>query len=159
MGDVQTSQRETRLQVLFTEDRPHAPEHWTTQLPRLLEPMGVAAHKARTGHEAIRLAERVRFHAAVIDLGTPLGAPGGRASPNGAAGLWLLELFRRLPDRPPIVAVRGPQFSQGRAERLLGEALRLGVFSVVSKPVNVEQMLVVFRRLLDRKYQGCWPLN
>lgn len=170
------SQSSARLNVLITEDRPHAPEHWTGQLPRLLEPQGVAAYLARSGQEAIDLAQRVRIHAAVVDWSTPIGAGDWRASRNVGelndrgsdvsrgglgmtAGIWLLELFKRLPNHPPVVVVRGPAYSQRQFDRLMREALRLGVFSVVNKPVDLEQMLTVFRRMIDRRYRGSWPLS
>ncbi len=170
-------QSSARLNVLITEDRPHAPEHWTSQLPRLLEPQGVAAYLARSGHEAIDVAQRVQIHAAVIDWGTPIGAGDHRTtaetdsplqgfSGNASsgrlgmtAGLWLLELFKRLPNHPPVVVVRGPAYSQRQFDRLMREALRLGAFSVVSKPVDLEHMLTVFRRMIDRRYRGTWPLS
>ena len=151
----------SRLNVLITEDRPHAPEHWTTQLPRLLEPQGVAAYVARSGREAIDMAEEIEFHAAVVDWGTPIGNGSKSGRWQGVlfpgAGAWLLELFRRLPNQPPVVLVRGPAFSQRQFDRLMREALRLGAFSVVDKPVDLEQMLTVFRRLIDRRYRGHWP--
>ena len=61
------TQPSSRLNVLITEDRPHPPEHWTSQLPRLLEPQGIVAYLARSGREAIDLAERV--HATLIASG------------------------------------------------------------------------------------------
>jgi len=155
--------RQAKLNVLLTVDRPHAPEHWTVQLPRLLEPQGVVSYVAQSGHEAIDFAESVQFHAAVIDMGTPWSCgdsfptPVGAFDKGGPAGLWLLELWRRLPDRPPVVVIGGPAISQRQLERLLREALRLGVFSVVNKPINLEKILAVFRRLLDRQYRGYWP--
>jgi hypothetical protein len=70
-----------------------------------------------------------------------------------------LVLFRRLPNRPPVVVVSIPTYTPRQLEQLLREALRLGVFSVVNKPVDLEQMLTVFQRLVDRQYRGCWPLR
>ncbi len=148
-------QSQARLNVLLTEDRPHAPEHWTVQLSRLLQPQGVAAYMARSGREAIDLAEQVTIHAAVIDLSTPLDGNG--FAPASSTGIWLLELMRRLPYRPPVVVVRGPAISQNDFDRMMREALRLGAFSVMNKPIDVEQVLAVFRRLLDRRYRGMWP--
>jgi CheY-like chemotaxis protein len=152
------------LHVLLTEDYPPAPQRWTHQLLRLLEPQGVAAYVARTGREAIQMAEQFEIHAAVIDLSTPLdvNTPNNptvfpSTTPSPAANFWLLELFRRLPNKPPVVVVRGPMYNQRQVEQLLREALRLGVFSVVNKPVELEQILTVFQRLLDRQYQGSWP--
>ncbi len=156
------SRPNARLNVLLTQDRPHAIEHWTFQLPRLLEPQGVAAYVARSGQEAIKLAERVPIHAAAIDLGTPFGKNdlwSSRPSHagTGPAGMWMMQLLRRLPYRLPVVLVRGPAMGPHQVDRLLSEALRLGAFCVVEKPVELEQMLTVFRRLLDRQYKGLWP--
>ncbi len=153
----------TRFNLLLTEDRPHVGEqHWTAQLPRLLLPQGVNAQVVDSGEKAIAMAERLEIHAAVIDLGTPRGdgdawhmRPGPASA--GPGGLWLLELFRRLPNRPPVVLLRKPAYSRTQAERLLREALRLGAFSVLNKPVDIEQLLAVFQRVVDRRYRGAWP--
>lgn len=148
----------SRFNVLLTEDRPHAPEHWTAQLPRLLEPQGIAAYVARSGAEAMALVARLEIHAAIIDLATPLEqAPTAKPTLSSeAAGLRLLELFHRLPHRPAMVVIHRPAFNR-EADRLLREALRLGAFSVMHKPIELEQLLAVFRRLLDRHYRGHWP--
>lgn len=168
----------SRLNVLLTQDRPHPMEHWTAQIPRLLEPLGIAAYVAPTVEEALSLAESMEIHAAVVDLSTPLastGRDGARASmpgvraPNpgrttaarssGQPGLWLLELFRRLPNHPPVVVIHSPATDRREGDRLLSEALRLGAFSVLAKPVEIEQILAVFRRVLDRQYRGSWPYS
>ena len=154
--------------VLLTEDREHAIEHWTRQLPRLLEPFGVRTWLASSGLNALAEADRTRFHAAVIDLLTPAepaptrSTPGaaGRASTGGGArpgGLWLLEVLQRRPNRPPIVVVDNGAYEWRRAQRYLNEALRLGAFTVISQPVNLEALLQAIRRLLDRRYAGHWP--
>jgi CheY-like chemotaxis protein len=146
-----------RFNVLLTEDdRPRGDEHWVRQFPRLLQPQGVAAYVARTGQEAIDLAGRLEFHAAVIDLGTPK-AEGEAFTPQGPGGIWLLELFRRLPNRPPTVLVTSRYHAARDIDRFLREALRLGVFSVIHQPVDLERMLAVFRSLVDRQYRGAWP--
>ena len=162
----------SRFNVLLTQDRPRGQTHWTTQLPLLLRPQGVAAYVVRTGREAMDLAETMEIHAAVIDLGTPFeqsqsaqdsplgSAITGSARASGAGGqLWLVDLFRRLPNQPPVVVVHNPAYSQRQVERLLREALRLGAFSVLRKPVELEEILRVFRRLVDRQYRGSWPAH
>ena len=173
-------QPDARFNVLVTEDRPHDPGYWTHQLPRLLEPQGVAAYVVHTGHEAIGLAEQLVIHAAVIDMATPFGEnePAGEgaegwsgaaerslaaelgrmaAAADEPAGLWLLELFRRLPNRPPVVVVHNTSYSQRQVDRLLRDALRLGAFSVLNKPVELEQLLRVFQRVVEKQYRGAWP--
>ena len=153
---METVANRPRLHVLLTEDRPHGPEHWSRQLPQLLAPQGIETHTASTGREALQLIQRVKFHAAVIDLATPPGdGPGGPTA--GASGLSLLDLFRRMPGTPPIVVLRSPAVTKRQAERLLVESMRLGAFSVLDKPVDVERLLAVFRRMLDRHYRGGWP--
>jgi len=153
--------RHARFNVLLTEDRPHSEGHWTSQLPRLLEPQGVAAYVAGTGREAMDLAQRMEIHAAVIDMGTPIEPADGVTfgARRAGGGMWLLELLRRLPYRPPVVMVRKPAFSQRQAQRMLNEALKLGAFSVMNKPVNVEQLLAVLSRLVERRYRGAWPAD
>ncbi len=152
------SQPAARFNVLLTEDQPHSPGHWSVQLPRLLEPQGVTAFRARTGREAIALASRHPIHAAVIDLNTPMGESStSSGGTSGDAGMWIIELFQRLPARPPVVVVHNRAYSQREVARLMGEALRLGVFSVLPKPFELEQLLGVFQRLVERQYRGSWP--
>ncbi|MEO0515604.1 MAG: response regulator [Planctomycetota bacterium] len=147
-----------RFNILLTEDRARPVEHWTRQFPRLMRPLGVEAHLATTGRQALELAERITFHAAFVDLATPKDVaarahPAG-ASPNG--GLWLLEVLQRRTQRPPVVVVNSRATRQ-QAVRLLNEALRLGAFSVVNRPEDLHPLLTVIQRLLNRHHQGQWP--
>jgi DNA-binding response OmpR family regulator len=154
-----------RFNVLLTEDREHTAGHWTRQLPRLLEPQGVKAYVARTGREAVEMVNDLEIHAALIDLATPqddvANQPAGTgSSPVGEAqGLWVLEVLKRQPTRPPIVMVNSLAIARIQAQRFLNDALRLGAFSVVNRPSDLEDMLAVIRRLIDRQYEGTWPNN
>ncbi len=176
MADVRSQQDDqgTRLNVLFTCDRHPGASHWAKVVPRLLEPQGVRAIVARSGVEAVSMAQQMVIHAAVIDLSTPRGRledlptdvrgrrPNmGGAGPGSSApvGFWLLEFFRRLPNQPGVVAVQHRAVTQREVQTLLRESLRLGVFSVLPDPVNVEQLLEVLRRYLDKEYRGLWPLG
>jgi len=148
----------SRFNVLLAEDRVHESEHWSRQLPRLMEPLGVTSHVVYSGEEALNLAERIAIHAAVVDLATPrIADDPDPAPPHRPGGLWILELFRRLSNMPPVVLVRSRAVSQRDVSRLLHDALRLGAFTVLENPTNLENLLTVFRRLLDREYQGLWP--
>lgn len=175
-----TTQPNAKLNVLLTLDRPHASEHWTTQLPRLLEPQGVAAYAVASLHEAVAVASELPIHAAIVDLSTPMGQDTRRSRLSGGTagglsgglgqsaagsgpvredptGLWVLELFRRLPHRPPVVVVHSPARSRREGDWILSQSLRLGAFSVLNKPVQINQLLMVFQRLVDRQYRGIWP--
>jgi CheY-like chemotaxis protein len=149
----------SRFNVLVTEDRPRPEEYWTRQLGRLLEPLGVATHMAESGSEALDLADRLSIHAAVVDMATPMDRDTERqTAPAEPASVWLKQLARHLPNRP-IVVIHGRVYSRSRADRSLRDALGFGAFSVLHKPVEVEQLLRVLQRMLDRRYQGGWPEN
>ncbi|MEM1356226.1 MAG: hypothetical protein AAGH88_15230, partial [Planctomycetota bacterium] len=60
-----------RFRVLLTEDRARPDEHWTRQVPAILRPLGVEAHIASTGKQALDILSHSPVHAAVIDLNTP----------------------------------------------------------------------------------------
>lgn len=142
-----------RFNVLLTEDRDRPVEHWTRQFPRLMEPLGVDAHLATTGRQALDLADRITFHAAFIDLATPRG---DRAVSSGDGGLWLLQTLQRSKTRPAVIVVNSRATRQ-QAVRLLNDALRLGAFSVVNRPEDLHPLLSVIQRLLNRHHQGQWP--
>ncbi|MEM6552702.1 MAG: hypothetical protein AAF750_11320 [Planctomycetota bacterium] len=147
-----------RLSVLLTEDRDRPDEHWTRQLPRLLQPLGCEATVAATGTEALDLARNHPFHAAVIDLATPTGQlatqPG---SPSPPGGLWLLQVLNRLPRKPPVIVVNPHAYSQRQVARFLNQALQLGAFSVLNHPVDLNDLLATIARLIQRYHQGQWP--
>jgi len=151
-----------RLNILLT-DGGWRDESWPESLPRLLAPMGVRARRAGSGREAARVLRLTPIHAAIVDLTLPLTDAGAeehhRMTVQPVAeegGARLLDLLARIERPPPIVVVREPRFSREDARDLLA-ALRHGVFAVVDRPVNLELMLEVFRRLLARHYRGQWP--
>ncbi|MEM9418468.1 MAG: response regulator [Planctomycetota bacterium] len=146
-----------RFNVLLTEDRARPVEHWTRQFPRLMKPLGVEAHLATSAKQALELTERIRFHAAFVDLATPKDTtPSAAPAAQSDGGLWLLEVLQRKPDHPPVVVINS-RATQQQAARLLNDALRLGAFSVVNRPDNLAPLLNVIQRLLNRHHQGQWP--
>lgn len=129
---------------------------WVDRLPRLLEPMGVIAHRAQTGGEAKRVIESTPIHIAVVDLGLPLD---GQSSHDLEGGPRLLDLLSRLASPPPTVVVKRSRSLRDDA-REIGAALRAGAFAVVERPrsiTDLEVMLEVLRRCLHRHYHGRWP--
>ena len=150
-----------RFHVLLTEDRRRPVEHWTRQLPRLVEPLGIHARLAASAREALQLAEQQTFHAVVADLATPVepDETAGRVSASAGladGGLWLLQVLQRHPQRPPVIVVNSRATRQ-QAVRLLNDALRLGAFSVVNRPADLHPLLTAIQRLLNRHHRGQWP--
>jgi len=137
-------------------------ESWADRLPALLEPMGVHSLRVRTAREAERAIRNNPVHIAVVDLGLPLDAahstPAGAATHQGEeAGPRVLELLRRLDSPPPTVVVQQSRSSRD-ASRHMSAALRCDAFAVVDRAAaDVELMLKVLQRCLQRFYQGRWP--
>lgn len=140
------------------------PESWIDTLPRLLEPMGVRAWRARSGREAADFIRTTPVHIAVVDLSLPLETPApshaesdGDLVPAGEeGGERIIEILQRLECPPPTVIVKRRLTSRENA-RALSKALMAGVFAVLEPPVNTELALEVMRRILGRHYGGCWP--
>lgn len=129
------------------------PDSWADRMACLLEPMGIICHRARTARQAEQVIRSTTVHVAVVDLGLPLdfGAPSDEAGPR------LLELLRRLECPPPTVIVRSPRTTRDQA-RDMSAALRFDAFAVVDRrSADVELMLRVLHRAMDRYYQGRWP--
>jgi hypothetical protein len=141
-------------------------ESWVDRLPALLEPMGVHSLRVRTAREAERAIRTNPVHIAVVDLGLPLdaahstpagGGGGAAAVPGEEAGPRVLELLRRLESPPPTVIVQQSRSTRD-ASRHMSAALRCDAFAVVDRAAaDVELMLKVLQRCLQRFYQGRWP--
>ncbi|MCA9291628.1 MAG: hypothetical protein KDA25_10915 [Phycisphaerales bacterium] len=126
-----------------------------SQLPRLLEPMGIRSVEARTGEQAASIIRELPVHIAVVDLALPLG--GTRTT--SAGGVRTLQLLRRLECPPPVIVIRPVEPSPRAHARGLSDALREGAFSVLDYPMRLETMLEVFRRILKRHYADLWPAS
>lgn len=132
---------------------------WVERLPRLLEPMGIQSFRCQTGAEATRVIQNTSIHIAVVDLGLPLNDTSEPDRIEDEGGPRLLELLTRLSEPPPVVAVKRAR-SQRDDTREIAAALRLGAFAVVNRPRDIcdlDLMLDVLRRCLDRHYRGKWP--
>ncbi len=123
------------------------------QLPRLLTPMGIYSIRVTTGEGAAKVICDFPIHIAVVDLMIPL-VPDSPARPGGAR---ILQLLRRLEQPPPTVVVRPRQPITRDSTRELADALREGAFAVLDRPIQLETMLEVMRRILCRHYADEWP--
>ena len=133
-------------------------ESWVDRLPALLEPMGVHSLRVRTAREAERAIRMHPVHIAVVDLGLPLDASSTTPAPaTEEAGPRVLELLRRLESPPPTVVVQQSRSARD-ATRHMAAALRCDAFAVVDRAAaDVELMLKVLQRCMQRFYHGRWP--
>ena len=143
-----------RLNVLVTDRG----ERWSSQLPCLLEPQGVQAYRVRNSGEAVELIEATPIHVAVVDMYLDTEADAAPTPQRLPGGLKLLQVIQRIEARPPaVLVVRSRHFDPRVDNFVLAEALKLNAFTVLDQPVELEQMLAVLRRALERYFGGAWP--
>jgi two-component system, NtrC family, response regulator AtoC len=126
-----------RLTVLFGD----ADSAWHDTASAMLEPFGVTSLQARTGREALDRIESGEVHVAVLDQNLPQ-----------LSGLQVVKLASRRELAPPAILL-----SRDLSTQFLHEALGMKVFSVLSKPVDVNLLLDTLARVLKRHYAGRWP--
>ena len=127
----------TRLNVLL----PYEQEGWHQTVTQLLGPQGVTTVAARNGREALRIMEAGNVHVAVLDAEMPqLG------------GMQIIRRMNDLAQRPPSILL-----ANHLTNHLLQEALGMQVFSVLSKPVDLNVLLDALARVLRRHYESRWP--
>ena len=128
---------QNRLSVLLAHDS----EGWQDTVRRLLEPQGVHTLAVRSGREALDVLQHTQVHVAVLDQQMPqLG------------GLQVIKLMRDLKAPPPSI-LRANHLT----DHLLHDALGLRVFSVLSKPVDLNLLLDALARVMKRHYASRWP--
>jgi DNA-binding NtrC family response regulator len=133
---LQTSHN-NRFTVLLANEQ----ENWHQTVRQLLEPQGVHTIAARSGREALSLIESTSIHVAVLDVQMPqLG------------GLQVVKILRELHNAPPAILL-----AHHLTDHLLHEALGMHVFSVLSKPVDLNMLLDAMARVVRRHYEGRWP--
>ena len=145
-------ERRSRLNLLLScGQAPTDPA--VDQLPRLLAPMGIHSLRATSGKGAADVISHHPIHIAVVDVTIPL-AP---TSPARAGGDRILQLLRRLQEPPPTVVIRPRQAVARESARSLSAALREGAFAVLDRPIDLEMILEVMRRILRKHYADVWP--
>lgn len=139
-------------------------------LAQLLAPMGIQSFEVASGEEAADVIRAYPIHIAVVDLGIPLQrspqacndvafvtVSNVAPTPETPGGPRILQLLRRLDQPPPTVVVRPPQPTHRESVRTLSDALREGAFAVLDRPLQLESLLEVMRRILRRHYANHWP--
>lgn len=131
------------------------PDSWADRMAALLEPMGVTALRARTCRQAEQVIRSTPggVHVAVVDLGLPIDF----GAPSDEGGSRILDLLKRLESPVPTVIVRSPRTSRDMTREMTA-ALRFDAFAVVDRrSADIELMLKVLQRAMERFYHGRWP--
>ncbi len=129
-----------RLTVLLPDQK----QEWHRSVRELLEPQGVQTLLVRSGREALELIEANRVHLAVLDVQMPqLG------------GLQVVKLMREH----HVAAIPSILLADQLTRHLLSEALGMQVFSVMSKPVDLNLLLDAMARVMRKHYASKWPTD
>ena len=116
--------------ILLVED--HAESR--TSLAYVLEKRGEVVHQAKNGRAAVAVARRERLHALILDLKLP-----------DMDGLSVLEaVLAEAPGLPAIVVT-----GFGTIDSAV-EAMKLGASDFVSKPLQVDNLLSILDRCIER---------
>ncbi len=121
-----------RVNVLASE----ADWAWPKALQDVFRPRGINLLVARDSDEFVNIISHQRISVTIIDVERP-------------SGLATVKIIRiNFPFMPCIL------LAKAAGESLLDEALRLDVFSVIDKPVDMDILRQQLNRLFIRKYNS-----
>lgn len=103
-------------------------------LKEILSYEGYDVSEAQDGAEGIKLAEKDKFDIILSDIKMPK-----------MDGIEVLEKLQELTPETPVVMISG----HGNIETAV-EAIRKGAFDYISKPLDLNRMLVTIRNAMDR---------
>ncbi len=115
---------------------------WPQAVAQIFQPRGVNALMAENTDDIVRIMDNRKVHLAIIDN-----------SIDNEAGLKALNIIRRKDELMPCLLLSG-----NINQRLLAEALKLNVCSVLAKPVDIVQLATQMDRIF-RKYYSCDVFN
>lgn len=110
-------------------------ETWLPALEQIVGSNLLVAHKVNSDDELLEVIHAGVADAAVLD----------DAADWSLDVLELLRMIRRLDAMLPVVIV-----TEHRERRWLEDALRLAVFSVVARPLALEELLRQIQRMMER---------
>jgi DNA-binding NtrC family response regulator len=127
-----------KIKLLFVDDE----IKFLHSMAKRLELRGFDVTTAESGQDAIAHAEKGRFELAVLDLKMP-----------GIDGKNVLEILKKKHDFIEVIIMTGHGSADAAAE-----CMRLGAFSYLPKPYELEKILEVLRQAyatrLKKKYRS-----
>lgn len=111
---------------------------WPEAVRYIFRPRGVNLLVAESASQFVNILEKKRIHTTIVDMDS-----------EGSDGLATIKIIRM--DYPLIPCIL---LSSEAGESLLGKALRLDVFSVIDKPVDMGILQEQLNRLFIKKYRS-----
>ena len=111
---------------------------WPEALRFIFKPRGVNLLVAENADEFVNIIKRKRIHTTIVDMDS-----------EGSNGLATVRIIRMEYPLLPCILL-----TSSAGESLLGNALRLDVFSVIDKPVDMLILRQQLNRLFIKKYNS-----
>lgn len=111
---------------------------WPEAVRDIFQPRGVNLLMAERAEEFVSIVEQKRIHTIIVDMDS-----------EKCDGLATIKIIRM--DYPLLPCIL---LTKAAGEALLGEALRLDVFSVIDKPVDMAILQQQLHRLFLKKYSS-----
>lgn len=111
---------------------------WPEAVRYIFRPRGVNLLMAENAVEFVNIIERKRIHTTIVDMDSE--------ESNGLATIKIIRM-----DYPLLPCIL---LTSAAGESLLGKALRLDVFSVIDKPVDMSVLQEQLNRLFVKKYNS-----
>ncbi len=111
---------------------------WPEALRYIFRPRGINLLMAENAVEFVNIIERKRIHTTIVDMDSEQS--------NGLATIKIIRM-----DYPLLPCIL---LTSAAGESLLGKALRLDVFSVIDKPVDMSILQEQLNRLFVKKYNS-----
>ncbi len=111
---------------------------WPEAVRYIFRPRGINLLMAENAVEFVNIIERKRIHTTIVDMDSE--------ESNGLATIKIIRM-----DYPLLPCIL---LTSAAGESLLGKALRLDVFSVIDKPVDMSVLQEQLNRLFVKKYNS-----
>jgi DNA-binding NtrC family response regulator len=120
---------------------------WPEAVARIFRPSGINALVAQSFNETLRLVTNNRIHLAIFDISNE-----NLISPNTkpVTTEQILNTIRSIRTRDhllPLILI-----TDSASSRILGQALSLGAFCVIAKPVDIGILSQQVHRLFSKLY-------
>jgi len=114
---------------------------WPAALREIFRPRGVNLLVAENAGEFVSIIKTKRIHTTIVDVDS-----------GGSNALTTVRIIRMDYPLMPCILLSSPPQTDGQHESLLGKALKLKVFSVIDKPVDMSVLREQLNRLFIRRY-------